>query len=27
MPKYLNSPETIIFKKGETLYQYYRNPS
>ncbi|MBY7576976.1 toprim domain-containing protein, partial [Candidatus Phytoplasma sp. Tabriz.2] len=23
MPKYLNSPETIIFKKGETLYQYY----
>ncbi|WP_227807078.1 DNA primase [Mulberry dwarf phytoplasma] len=25
MPKYLNSPETIIFKKGETLYQYYEN--
>lgn len=25
MPKYLNSPETVIFKKGETLYQYYEN--
>ncbi len=27
MPKYLSSPETVIFKKGETLYQYYENQS
>ncbi|WP_341833676.1 DNA primase DnaG [Candidatus Phytoplasma asteris] len=25
IPKYLNSPETVIFKKGENLYQYYEN--
>ncbi|MBP5836129.1 DNA primase [Candidatus Phytoplasma meliae] len=24
-PKYLNSPETVIFKKSEILYQYFEN--
>ncbi|WP_349401806.1 DNA primase DnaG [Candidatus Phytoplasma solani] len=24
-PKYLNSPETILFKKSEVLYQYFEN--
>jgi DNA primase len=25
IPKYLNTPETLIFNKSETLYQYYEN--